>query len=217
MVVAKTRGIVRPLFDHQIVQLILYSVEIHDNVKEKAAKLVKYVSNSYDLVIPLIKLSAFRSLCVGLSAFKSFESILSTAYHYTGPSFNFDLARDIIITLENIVNVGELEMNSAGGFNYTNFVDLDSVDKLNSFLKTISENKSSLDAWRSHYQNEEKTEDKLKTVLIKLKNRFEKSSAREAKQIVAISNEMRLLSSLSTQLFQTKKNSPPSTKIQLFR
>lgn len=66
----------------------------------------------------LVEQGVISALCKSLAFFKSYDKVLTKVYKYFGPTYNFEFARDVIVTLDNIVNVGEMEAEtSAKGVN----------------------------------------------------------------------------------------------------
>jgi hypothetical protein len=76
---------------------------------------------------------------------------LTEVYKYCGPTYDFDFVRDILSSLENIVNVGEMESEESGQRinKYAEEFDLECIDKIRSLLVALRESKpESINAWR---------------------------------------------------------------------
>jgi len=59
-----------------------------------------------------------KALSKALAHFKVYDQVLTEIYKFCGPSFNFELARDVLAALDNIVNIGEMEAEEKQKLNH---------------------------------------------------------------------------------------------------
>jgi hypothetical protein len=61
---------------------------------------------------------------------------LTRVYKYSGPTYDFEFARDVLVALDNIINAGLLNTQRP----FALYFDVECVDKLSGLLRDISEN-----------------------------------------------------------------------------
>ncbi len=76
--------------------------------------------------------------------------MLTRVYKYVGAVYNFEFARDILVCLDNILNMGELDTDGKSLNKYAFAFDSECVDKLGSLMAAIADNphKDEVNAWR---------------------------------------------------------------------
>lgn len=86
-----------------------------------------------------------------LTYFKTYDRVLGNVYKYSGLTYNFELARDILVGLDNIINLGEMIIENTNNTNpFAMHFDSECVDQLRWLLSTIKENphQEEINAWR---------------------------------------------------------------------
>lgn len=87
-----------------------------------------------------------------LAHVKVYDRVLGSVYKYSGYSYNFELARDVLVALDNIFNVGQilvehlsLQMNP-----FAPVFDLECIDQLRHIYSILKDNaqKEEVKAWK---------------------------------------------------------------------
>jgi len=181
LVLVGLKGEVQGLINAQLTTVIIDLLIHDDNLKFRLAKILKYVTRGNSIQIRhLVDSGIVGALCRSLSAFKSYDRVLTSIYKYYGPTYNFEFARDVLVALDNIVNVGDVEVEGTKGINkYALVFDLEAVDKLGSLLKVIKDNphREEVNAWRMQRPDDTSLEDKVIHLLAKIERVWEVESS----------------------------------------
>eukprot|EP01119_Soliformovum_irregulare_P013118 TRINITY_DN3460_c0_g1_i1.p1 TRINITY_DN3460_c0_g1~~TRINITY_DN3460_c0_g1_i1.p1 ORF type:complete len:953 (-),score=284.24 TRINITY_DN3460_c0_g1_i1:498-3326(-) len=172
LVLVGLKGEVIPVISTSHIVTLLVGFLGIDSLRPRAAKILKYITRtSPPFIKVLVSQGLITSLANSLTHFKSYDRVLSTMYKYSGPVFNFEFARDVLIALDNILNVGEVEVEATRQPNqFALAFDLEVIDKLGALLAAIKENpdKDAISAWRQSRPDDSSLEDKVKSILVKV-------------------------------------------------
>eukprot|EP01125_Pyxidicula_operculata_P010084 TRINITY_DN331_c1_g1_i2.p1 TRINITY_DN331_c1_g1~~TRINITY_DN331_c1_g1_i2.p1 ORF type:complete len:645 (+),score=128.51 TRINITY_DN331_c1_g1_i2:2-1936(+) len=144
------RGRIQEVIVSEIISLIIDYITEEESLRNRCIKIIKLLTRGTpDQVSYLVNNKVITVLTKRLSDFKTYDQVLTEMYKFCGPTYNFDLAREILSALSNIVNVGEI-ISEDGINKYALAFDLDSIDKMGSVLEAIHNSKpSDINAWRS--------------------------------------------------------------------
>eukprot|EP01128_Nolandella_sp_AFSM9_P010431 TRINITY_DN7206_c0_g1_i1.p1 TRINITY_DN7206_c0_g1~~TRINITY_DN7206_c0_g1_i1.p1 ORF type:complete len:1094 (+),score=255.51 TRINITY_DN7206_c0_g1_i1:127-3408(+) len=221
-VLASVRGHVQSLIDSDLIAVILKLIPMDEEVRWKLVKVVKYVTRGTpSQVAYLCDRGVVQILCKRFGEFKTYDRVLSEVYKYVGATFNFELIGDVLTSLLNILNVGEMLREDMGSGNpYALQFDMGAMDHLHSFLQTIKSSKESdLNAWRRHSDNEASVETKITSLVTKLKKAVKEEGSGSNAHIVAMVDriEAEFLSQAATPAKSEAKKGTTSSESVLLK
>ncbi len=171
LILVSLKGHVAAILRTDVPVLLCNLLAADESLRWKIVKVFKYMTRSAGVhVRALAQLGLVAALCAMLNNFKVYDQVLNTVYTYCGPSFNFDLIRDILNTLLNLLSAGAAEPDSRAVNPYALLFDLSAIDRIHSLLKSIQESSpADVNAWRSQTQGDRSIEEKVMEILLKVK------------------------------------------------
>jgi hypothetical protein len=171
---ANSRGLIQPLVNSGILEMILRLIALDEHVRWKFVKVIKYATRGTPAQVGyLVQKGAIGTLCKALVHFKEYDRVLTEIYKHSGPAYNFDFVRDILTCLDNIVTMGELdsEDHNTATNKYALQFDLESIDRMRGLLQAIKDSRpEDINAWRHKKADETgSVENKTKHLLRKIK------------------------------------------------
>ncbi|MDP2437176.1 MAG: EF-hand domain-containing protein [archaeon] len=179
------KGQTNAIIENDVVPIVIRQLQLNDSLRWKIMKLVKLLTRGNQQQVRfLVERGVVSALTSCLYNFKIYDGILTEMYGHVSPTFNFEFINDSLGSLQNILNIGQMEAEESGKPNrYALAFDLGSIDQISNLLRTIKECSDQLAPWRESGSGLT-TEEAIKRILMKVKVAYERAGGPVAKAAV---------------------------------
>lgn len=169
-------GRIQAVIDAQLVPDLLEMLSHDTETRFKVVKIIKYMTlGRLDQVGYLVeKCNVLPTLFDSLQHFKVYDDVLIKMYGYTGPTYNFEFAHDILWAIGNILHVGELdaEEKHTGVNRAAILVTSENLQMFGQVLAALNAADQGVNSWRKQKVDDLTIEQKVNFLLLRIQKSF---------------------------------------------